>query len=140
MLNALISPLTKIAGSVIDRVIPDKLSPKERDKIEAELKKEILQTNWKVYTTEVQDRDSARQLGQKELEKGNAVTNILAALHRPLWSLVCLALFVWTVLSPQFGMPTIELTEIHKGIMQSVIIFYFGGRSVEKVFNTIKNK
>jgi len=57
---------------------------------------------------------------------------VLTVTHRPAWSLLTLGIFAWTVLAPYLGFPNIPLTETHKAIMQTVIIFYFGGRSVEK--------
>jgi hypothetical protein len=42
------------------------------------------------------------------------------------------------VLAPYFGFPEIPLTETHKAVMQTVIIFYFGGRSVEKTLGRLR--
>ncbi len=43
----------------------------------------------------------------------------------------------WTILAPYVGYPQIPLGEIHKDIMQTVIIFYFGGRSIEKAAGVV---
>ncbi|MBU2559220.1 MAG: hypothetical protein KJ578_15695, partial [Bacteroidetes bacterium] len=109
-------------------------------KVETELKLAIMQADWQRLEKEIDDRVSARELAKAELDKGNAFTTLLAATHRPVWSFVVLALFCWSVLSTQLGLPAIALTDIHKDIMMTVIIFYFGGRSVEKVFTTITSK
>ena len=132
-------PLINIVGDVIRRVLPpEKISEADRLKIETDISTKLSEMDWKKFKAESQDRDSARMLDQKGLEKGNALTTSLAALHRPIWSIGCFLIFSWTLVGPQFGLPIIELTEIHKGIMQSVIIFYFGGRSIEKVSGTLK--
>lgn len=138
MLNQLVSPITGIVNSIIKRVLPaEKISDFDRVTIENELRKDLEKIDWKKYQSEVEDRASARLLDQKAIEKGNAFTTALSALHRPIWSLGCFAIFAWTIISPQFGLPSIDLNEMHKGIMQSVIMFYFGGRSIEKVASII---
>jgi hypothetical protein len=57
--------------------------------------------------------------------------------HRPVWSFVMLVIFCWTILAPYFNYPLIELSTVHKDIMQTVIIFYFGGRTVEKAAGVV---
>jgi hypothetical protein len=42
-------------------------------------------------------------------------------------------MFVWAIFAPYAGYPQISLSEIHKDIIQTVVIFYFAGRSIEKV-------
>jgi hypothetical protein len=44
------------------------------------------------------------------------------------------------VLAPYLGYPTIELSSVHKDLMQTVIIFYFGGRTVEKAVEMVKGR
>ena len=44
-----------------------------------------------------------------------------------------LGIFAWTIFAPYAGYSQISLGEIHKGIIQAVVIFYFAGRSIEKV-------
>lgn len=141
MLNLLIGPLSSLISDVIRRVLPaEKMSEAERLRLEAELQRAIIQADWQRLEKEIEDRVSARELAKAELGRGNALTNILAATHRPLWSFMMLGIFIWTLISPQLSLPTITLSEVHKDIMMTVIVFYFGGRSAEKIFTVIKGK
>lgn len=84
------------------------------------------------------DVESARELAMKESEGSPKWTKVLTVTHRPIWSFVMLSIFCFTIVAPVFGLPQIPLTDIHKDIMQTVIIFYFGGRSIQKSLGIIK--
>lgn len=140
MWQLLVSPVAKIVGDVIKRVLPpEKMDEESRVRLEQELKLTVMEYDWSELEAEIQDRADARALAQKELDKGNAFTNVLAALHRPTWSFVMLGLFVASVLDKALGLPEIVLGQAEQEIMRTVIIFYFGGRSVEKAINIVKN-
>jgi hypothetical protein len=133
MMNELISPILELTNDVISRVLPGKkISDHELMTIKNQMNKAVLDYDWRRFESEVEDRVSARVLAQKELEKSGSFTKFLAGIHRPLWSIGTLLLFGWSLFSHQFGLIPIELTDAHKNIMMTVIIFYFGGRSVEK--------
>jgi hypothetical protein len=51
-----------------------------------------------------------------------------------------LGIFAWTILAPYVGYPQTPLGEIHKDIMPTVIILYFGGRSVEKAAGVVRGE
>ena len=141
MYQMLLGPITSLVTDVIKRVLPpEKMSEEERRKLEVEASLEVQKLMMDKYKLELEDIVSARKLAEAELSRGSAFTNILAALHRPLWSIVTLLLFSWTLLSTQLGLPEIHLTELHKDIMQTVIVFYFSGRSVEKVVSKSRGK
>jgi hypothetical protein len=114
------------------------MSEEERARLEHELRLEMLRQDWSAVEAEIEDRINARALAQAELLRGNAFTNVLAAVHRPLWSLVTLGLFVANVIGPVLGWPEFRLGEIERDIMRTVIIFYFGGRTVEKSVQLIR--
>jgi len=136
--NMLIGPIAETVNTVLKRVLPpEKMSEGERAQMEAALTAELLKADWSRFEAEVQDRIDARGLAKAELDKGNAFTTILAATHRPIWSFCILGLFAWTLLAKPLGFPDVPLSDVHKDIMQTVIIFYFGGRSVEKVMDKI---
>ena len=141
MYQMLLGPITSLVTDVIKRVLPpEKMSEEERRKLEVEASLEVQKLMMDKYKLELEDIVSARKLAEAELSRGSAFTNILAALHRPLWSIVTLLLFSWSLLSTQLGLPEIHLTELHKDIMQTVIVFYFSGRSVEKVVSKSRGK
>jgi len=140
LLEMLVSPVTKLIGDVIRRVLPpEKMSESERATLEHEIRLTMMKYDWSEFESEIQDRINARSLAQAELQRGNAVTNMLAALHRPAWSFTVLAMFVANVIGPVLGWPELRIGEIEKDIMRTVIIFYFGGRTVEKVSQVITN-
>lgn len=140
MWDILVRPVTSLVGDVINRVLPpEKMSEEDRARLDTEMWKTLMNADWKQYEKEIEDRVSARQLAQTELLKGTAITTMLAALHRPIWSFVTLGLFAWSMIGPQLGLPNIVFTEIHQNIMTTVIIFYFGGRSLEKSLTIVTN-
>jgi hypothetical protein len=141
LLDFITAPVTGLVKEVVNRVLPrEKMSEEEQLKMELALREGLSKLDLSKFEAEVRDRESARLLAEKELERGNALTTTLAAIHRPIWSLVTLLLFVFTVIAKPLGLPAMELTEIHKSIMQTIVIFYFGGRSVEKVFGEISKR
>ncbi len=134
MFELLINPVSDLLTEVFKRVLPpEKMSEKERAEAETQLRLALMQADWTKVEKEFEDRMSARLLAEKELEKGNAFTNMLAAVHRPLWSLTCLLLFAWIVLGPQFGLPPLALPPLVETVYITVIQFYFGGRTLEKI-------
>jgi hypothetical protein len=140
ILDAVLEIGKKVLGSVLPG---EKIGEKDRLEIEKELELKMRAYDWAKVEKEYEDLVSARLLAEKELEKGNATTNALAALHRPIWSLACLGLFLFTALTTTFNLPKIELDETHKAIMMAVITFYFGGRTIEKLmemWTTTKHK
>ena len=139
MIDILSKVLPGIVGDVIKRALPgEKMSEEKKLKIELETAKVLQEVAAKEIELDVKDRSNARNLAKRDLKDGNAFTNFLAAFHRPLWSIATLVIFCWSIIGPSLGLPTVELTGIHQAIMMSVIVFYFGGRSLEKIFKTIK--
>ncbi len=139
MIELLYKPITDIVTKTIASFLPaQKMSEKEKAELEEQLQNNILKADWKRLEKEFEDRASARELAKAELKNGTAFTSFLAAFHRPLWSIVCLVIYTWTMISPSFNFPDINFTGLHKDVMMTVVIFYFGGRSVEKVFAAMK--
>lgn len=133
-LTAGIELATKLAGKLADRFLPSTMGEAEKHAARMEMEKLALEE----YKTAIADVQGARELAQKDAEGAPGWSKALAATHRPAWSFTMLGIFLWTVVAPYLNYPTIELSSIHKDIMQTVIIFYFGGRSVEKTITIIK--
>jgi len=128
------STVGKVVGKLTDRYLPASMS--EAEKAEFQVKAaELAIEEGRAATADIQN---ARALAMTEGEGAPGWANILKVTHRPLWSFIMLFIFSWTILAPYLGYPQIPLTEVHKSIMQTVIIFYFGGRSVEKSIAMIK--
>lgn len=122
-------------GKVVDRLtehyLPATMSEKEVEEFRLEANKLAVEES----KIAVADMQSARELAASEIKDSPPWTKALAATHRPAWSFITLAIFGWTVVAPYIGFGVIPLTDMHKEIMQTVIIFYFGGRTIEKAFN-----
>ncbi|MEE9543414.1 MAG: hypothetical protein V3V95_06500 [Thermodesulfobacteriota bacterium] len=126
------STVGKAVGNTVNKLIehylPASLSGAEKETFKQKARELAIEES-KAATADIQ---SARKLAAKESEGAPGWTKVLTVTHRPVWSFLILAIFAWTVLAPYLGFPVIALTDIHKDIMQTVIIFYFGGRTVEK--------
>lgn len=119
-------------GKVVDRLLGEYLPVRLDEKEAARLKVEARRLAVEEVKVRAKELAGARELASSQSAAAPAWTSVLTVTHRPLWSFLMLALFVFTVLAPYGGWPTLPLTEVHKEVMQTVIIFYFGGRSVEK--------
>lgn len=127
-------------GKVVDKITDKYLPPSMSEKEKTELKLEARRLAIDEYKTALSDAQGARALAGKESEGAPGWTKVLTVTHRPVWSFCMLGIFAWTVLAQYMGFPGIPLTEIHKEVMQTVIIFYFGGRSIEKAAGTVWGK
>lgn len=128
------STIGKVVGRLTDRFLPSTMTEEEKGNFQIEARRLAMEE----YAIAIKDVDSARVLAGKESDGAPPWTKILTVTHRPMWSYVILGLFSWTIIAPYMGFPAIELTTVHKDIMQTVIIFYFGGRSIEKTVGLVK--
>lgn len=131
--DAIEGVLKNTIGKAIDGIIGKYLPPSMSEEKKAEIRQEEVKLAIEQYKTSIADAQGARELAAKESDGAPAWTKVLTVTHRPIWSFVMLGIFGWTVVAPYFRFPVIPLTDIHKEIMQTVIIFYFGGRSIEKI-------
>lgn len=131
--TAVIDFAVKMGEKVADRYLPSSMS--EKEKFDARL--EVQKLAMEEYRAAIADVQGARELAGKESDGAPGWTRVLTVTHRPMWSFAMLSIFGWTIVAPYAGFPQIPLSEIHKDIMQTVIIFYFGGRSVEKTARII---
>ncbi|HHL40885.1 MAG TPA: hypothetical protein ENJ37_10300 [Deltaproteobacteria bacterium] len=122
------STVGKVVGGLVDKYLPKSLSEEAKERLKLEAGRLAMEE----YRAALSERASARELARADVGGAPPWTRALAALHRPLWSLLTLAIFCWTVLAPYLGYQVLDLSDIHKEIMQTVIVFYFGGRTVEK--------
>ncbi len=128
------STVGRVVGRLADRYLPPSMSEKEKEEFRLKAR-EMAMEEAKAATADVQ---SARVLAMKDGEGAPQWANVLKVTHRPLWSFIMLFVFVWTIVAPYLGYPQIPLSDVHRSIMQTVIIFYFGGRSVEKSIRMIR--
>jgi hypothetical protein len=109
------------------------MSEAEAAKLQAELTLELMKQDWSRIEAEYADRNSARQLAAAEIAKGNAFTSLLAAIVRPLWGIGAFVLVSYSVI---YG---VAISSVLNDIIQTVLMFYFGGRVIEKVTPSIVN-
>lgn len=130
------STVGKVVDRITEKYLPASMSEKDRTEMGIEARRLAMEE----YKASVADLQGARDLASKESEEAPGWTRVLTVTHRPVWSFVMLLVFVWTVLAPYVGFAGVPLTEVHKEVMQTVIVFYFGGRSIEKTAGTVWGK
>lgn len=123
----------KFVDRLADRYLPSSMNEKEKEEFRTEGRKLAIEE----YKTVIADIESARELAARESEGAPGWTKVFTVTHRPAWSFFTLAIFAWTVFAPYVGFPQVPISDVHKDIMQTVIIFYFGGRSIEKAAQTV---
>jgi len=127
------STVGKVAGRLADRYLPASMGEIEREEFRLKARELAVEES----KTAIADVNAARSLAGREADGAQGWTQVLTVTHRPAWSFLTLGIFLWTVVAPYAGFPVFPLSEIHKDIMQTVIIFYFGGRSVEKAATVV---
>ena len=128
MPTLIIGLLQSILPGVLNRVLPaEKISEEDAAKLQNELTQQLLQQNWQQIEAEYADRTNARSLAAQDIAKGNAFTGLLSAIIRPAWGFGALALVVYSVLGHY------QISAPLQDIIQTVLFFYFGGRTLEKV-------
>ncbi len=128
------STVGKVVAKLADHYLPATMDEKEKADFRLKASSLALEES----RAAAADMQNARALAISESAGAPQWANVLKVTHRPLWSFIMLAIFSWTILAPYIGYPQIPLTEVHKSIMQTVIIFYFGGRSVEKSISMLR--
>ena len=124
----LITPVAEIIKSVVTRILPaEKISEIDRLKLESETTAAIMAYDWQQIEAEYKDRSNARALAEVEIAKGNAFTGLLAAIVRPVWGLGAFTLVAYSLVSDK------EISVALDSIIQTVLMFYFGGRTIEKI-------
>lgn len=124
----LLGLLNSVLPNVLNRVLPaEKMSEADRANLQQQLTLELLKQNWQQVEAEYADRASARGLAEKDIAGGNAVTSFLAATVRPAWGFGALALVSYSVLTGG------AIASAYSDIIQTVLFFYFGGRTIEKI-------
>lgn len=130
------STVGNVVNRLVGKFLPESMSEEDRENLKLEARRLSIEE----YKTAIADVQGARKLASDEAVGAPGWTKVLTVTHRPIWSFMILGLFAWTVLAPYFGFESIKLTEIHKDIMQTVIIFYFGGRTVEKAASHLRSR
>lgn len=126
----------KVTDSLADKFIPSSVS--DEDKLKLRLEAEMLAL--KEYKRAIADAKGAQEVAGEEGSAAPRWTRALTATHRPIGSLLALGIFTWIMLAPYIGYPQVFLSDIHKDIIQTILICYFVGRSVERIVAVILGK
>ena len=128
MMSLILPFLSGILPDVLKRILPaEKMSEADRANLEQQLTMELMKADWKQVEAEFADRNSARELGRSDIAVGNALTGFLSATVRPLWGIGAFVLVAYSVaLGYTISTPI-------QAIIETVLMFYFGGRIIEKI-------
>lgn len=128
MLNLILPFLSGILPDVLKRILPaEKMNESDRINLEQQLTLELMKADWKQVEAEYADRNSARELGKADIAAGNALTGFLSATVRPLWGIGAFVLIAYSVIAGYV------ITTPIQAIIETVLMFYFGGRVIEKI-------
>lgn len=124
----IVGPVLDIVKQVLGRTLPaEKISQVDRLAIEQQITLALMDQDWKQIEAEFADRANARQLAAADIAQGNAFSTTLAAVVRPIWGLGAFALVAYSVLAG------IAIAPVFESIIQTLLMFYFGGRTLEKL-------
>ncbi len=130
-----VGALVEKALDVVDKLVPDKdLAAKLKHEMEVEL----LKQDWQASLKEFEDRADARKLAAADVAGGGAVSTFLSSTVRPVFGYSCLVVVIYPFVAGPLGLPPVLLDSATKDIIQTVIMFYFGGRTIEKVMPIFK--
>jgi hypothetical protein len=133
--STLISPIASIAENVLDRVLPRKATESEKHVFRSALEEQLFRHDWAPIEAEIADRTQARGLAATAIQTaGKGWQLALTVIHRPIWSLAVLAVYVasWAFEKP--------MSDLHKDVALRVIEFYFAGRTIEKISSIIATR
>jgi len=135
-----IGPAIDLVNGILKRVLPEKMSEAEKAQLQQQLSLELMKADWSQVAAEFKDRADARALAAIDVARGNAFSNILAATVRPVWGYATLIVVAYPYLAGALHWPAVTIDDSTKDIVQMVIMFYFGGRTIEKVLPLIMGK
>lgn len=135
-----ISSVSDLLTGVMKRIWPEKASEIDRLRVEQATTEFIMTQEGQKAMAEFADRASARQLAEADVARGNWASNFLAATVRPIWGYCSLVVVAYPYLAGALGWPAVTLDNATKDIVQMVIMFYFGGRTIEKVLPLVMGK
>jgi hypothetical protein len=133
-----IGPVFNVIDSVIKRIAPEKMSEEDKAKLAADMQVAVMKQDWTEVEAQYRDRADARALAGKDVERGNWFSNILAASVRPVWGYASLIVVAYPYVSGALGWPAVAIDDATKDIIQTVIMFFFGGRIIEKGLAIVK--
>jgi hypothetical protein len=123
--NLLIGPITNVVDKILDSVLPDNMS--ERERTDAKMK---MQTQlFKELQADREDMKDARKMAMKEMDSDVWVVRLLRGLFRPITGYAFVALYAWSKVCVQFGREPIPMSTDDYYILGGILGFYFGLRS-----------
>lgn len=138
----LIGPVSELIRNVMNKFVGDKMSEQEKAQLTLEAQKMVWEQDWAPLAREFEDRANARALAKADVERGNWVSNILAATVRPAYGYWSLGILTVLVMGKTIHLlePSPETMDLVKDVVKTVIFFFFGGRTVEKVTSMVTGR
>jgi hypothetical protein len=133
-----VSSVSDLVSGVIKRIWPEKAAEIDKLKLQQEVTLFLATQEGQQAMKEYDDRADARKLAASDTAHGNALTTVLSAAVRPIWGLASLVVVAYPYLAGAMEWPSVTIDDNTKQIVQTVIMFYFGGRTIEKVLPLIK--
>lgn len=128
MFELILPLLNSILPGVLKSVLPaEKMTDEEAAKIQIELSAQLAAQDWQQIKAEYDDRNNARALAATEIAKGNAFTSFLSATVRPAWGYAALIFVGYSIVN------NIAISPQLQSIIETVLFFFFGGRTIEKI-------
>jgi hypothetical protein len=138
----LIGPVADLIKNVLNKFAGDKMSEQEKAALTMEAQKMVFEQDWTPLAKEFEDRANARALAAADVSRGNWVSNLLAASVRPAYGYWSLGILSVLVMGKTVNLiePTPEIMDLVKDVVKTVIFFFFGGRTIEKVTGLVTGR
>ena len=138
----LIQPVSDLIKNVLNKFVGDKMSEAEKAELVLKAQEQVYQHNWQPILKHYEDIANARALAANDTARGNWASNFLAATVRPAYGYWSLAILTVLVMGKEarFIDPSPETMELIKDVVKTVIFFFFGGRTIEKVSDMITSR
>ena len=139
----IIGEVLSLVNKGLDKVFADKNVKiqteadlqKFKEQLKSELTTKIIEIGFEEKKLLFQDTESAREVYMQELKTKNTPkwARAIQILGRQFALYSTVALYIYSKICFQFGLPAIQLNERDYYLIGTVFIFLFGARSVEKI-------
>lgn len=149
----ILSDIFGLVGGIVDKIFPDKdtkikaeyqgkVLELTRDQLKADLQRNLLETAYNEKKLIFQDMDSARQMYMAELQEKDVPKFAKAwrALNRPILTTLIVGMWAFNKIIPLIdpNLPHVEWGNWDSVAMTTIVGFYFGVRTAEKITGNAK--
>lgn len=127
--DSLISTVIDEGKKILGNVLGVNSTGNEVSKAQAELELAIRKIDFSTLEKDLQDKADARALALAESKSDSKYIKFM----RPTWGYGLFVLFAFRIVSPVFGIVLPSMSAYEVTVFVTVISFYFGGRTAEKM-------